>query len=185
MKLNMGCGKNKINGYLNIDKHIEWKPDLQVDLEVFPWPFEINEVDQVIFNHSLEHIGSDTSTFLHIIKELYRICKSETKIQINVPHPRHDNFLNDPTHVRAITPQTFELFSKKNNDLWENINASNSPLAKYLDVDFEIIEVNQVLEQEYIDKLNSNKITEEEINKLIKQRNNVVSELRITLKVLK
>ena len=69
--------------------------------------------------------------------------------------------------------------------MWENINASNSPLAKYLDVDFEIIEVNQVLEQEYIDKLNSNKITEEEINKLIKQRNNVVSELRITLKVLK
>ena len=51
MKLNMGCGQNKINGYLNIDKHSECEPDLQFDLEKFPWPFKTNEVNEVLFNH--------------------------------------------------------------------------------------------------------------------------------------
>ena len=113
MKLNMGCGQNKIDGYLNIDKHIECKPDLQFDLEKFPWPFKNSEVNEVLFNHSLEHIGADTDVFLNIMKELYRVCNADAKIQINVPHPRHDNFINDPTHVRIITPETFALFSKK------------------------------------------------------------------------
>ena len=185
MKLNMGCGQNKINGYLNIDKHSECEPDLQFDLEKFPWPFKTNEVNEVLFNHSLEHIGADTNIFLNIMKELYRVCNNDAKIQINVPHPRHDNYINDPTHVRIITPQTFELFSKQNNILWEEINASNSPLAKYLDIDFETIEINQVLEPEYIEKLNNKELTQREIEKYIKELNNIVSEYRITLRVVK
>jgi hypothetical protein len=185
MKLNMGCGQNKINGYLNIDKHSECEPDLQFDLEKFPWPFKTNEVSEVLFNHSLEHIGADTNIFLNIMKELYRVCNNDAKIQINAPHPRHDNYINDPTHVRIITPQTFELFSKQNNTLWEEINASNSPLAKYLDIDFETIEINQVLEPEYIEKLNNKELTQREIEKYIKELNNIVSEYRITLRVVK
>ena len=185
MKLNMGCGQNKINGYLNIDKHSECEPDLQFDLEKFPWPFKTSEVNEVLFNHSLEHIGANTNIFLNIMKELYRVCNNDAKIQINVPHPRHDNYINDPTHVRIITPQIFELFSKKNNILWEEIKASNSPLAKYLDIDFETIEINQVLEPEYIEKLNNKELTQREIEKYIKELNNIVSEYRITLRVVK
>tara|TARA_B100001769_G_scaffold234448_1_gene198340 strand:- start:4361 stop:4918 length:558 start_codon:yes stop_codon:yes gene_type:complete len=185
MKLNMGCGQNKLNGYLNIDKHNECEPDLQFDLEKFPWPFKNSEVNEVLFNHSLEHIGADTDVFLNIMKELYRVCNADAKIQINVPHPRHDNFINDPTHVRIITPETFALFSKKNNALWKEMNASNSPLAIYMDVDFETTEINQVLVPEYMNKLNNNEISEEEINRYIAERNNIISEFRIVLKVIK
>ena len=50
--------------------------------------------------------GRIRRVFLGMMKELYRICRDGAEIEINVPHPRHDNFIGDPTHVRIITPDT-------------------------------------------------------------------------------
>jgi len=185
VKLNMGSGLNKIEGFINIDKFDVSQPDLMMDIDVTPWPFGTNEVDEVLFNHSLEHVGGETEVFFRVIKELYRICKPGAKIQINVPHPRHDNFIGDPTHVRVITPQLLELFDKKLNLHWKKVGAANSPLAIYLDVDFEIENVNEVLEHEYQTLLQNKKISEQELTKIINERNNIVSEYQITLVVIK
>lgn len=38
MKLNLGCGDKKYDGYVNVDLH--GSPDVTCDLSVFPWPFE-------------------------------------------------------------------------------------------------------------------------------------------------
>jgi predicted SAM-dependent methyltransferase len=185
MKLNLGCGFNKKDGFVNVDKFDTCGPDLVMDLEVTPWRFETSEVDEVLFNHSLEHIGQSTDTFLAIIKELYRVCKGGATIQVNVPHPRHDHFLEDPTHVRAVTPEMFNMFSKKHNLFWKKVGAANSPLALYLDVDFDVKRVEHVIEPRYMDMLKAGQISSEELEVAAKERNNVVAELRITLQVLK
>ena len=52
------------------------------------------------------------------MKELYRICKNNSIIDIVVPHPRHDDFLSDPTHVRPITDMTLSLYDKELNDTY-------------------------------------------------------------------
>lgn len=185
MKLNLGCGNNKRIGFVNIDKYSACSPDLIMDCEKFPWSFSDNEIEEIVFNHSLEHMGAQEDIFLNIVKEIYRICKSKAIVQINVPHPRHDNFLGDPSHVRVITPQLLTLFSKKNNHHWKEIGAANTPFALYLDVDFEIKNVVTVLERNYLDLLNNKKITHEELQKKIKENNNIVVEYQITLEVIK
>lgn len=185
LKLNMGCGMNKINGFVNVDKFLECQPDVQMDLEVLPWLFGDNEVDEVLFHHSLEHIGADPKIFLGMMKELYRVCKPGAEIRINVPHPRHDNFIGDPTHVRIISPQVLSLFSKKNNYHWQKIGAPNSQLAIYLDIDFEITHAEQVVENAYMQRLVNKEISEAELRRFIQEKNNIVAEYKITLKVVK
>jgi hypothetical protein len=185
MKLNLGCGLNKIEGFVNVDKFETCQPDLLMDLEKIPWKIGTNEADEVLFNHSLEHLGQQTDTFLQIMKELYRVCKGGAIVQINVPHPRHDDFLGDPTHVRVLTPELLTLFSKKANLYWKKNASSNSPLALYLDVDFEVTRIEQVLEEKYRTMLRTEQITQEKLQEMIRERNNVVSELRITLAVIK
>ena len=185
MKLNLGCGFNKIDGYVNVDKFDTCQPDVLMDLEVTPWKFKTSEVDEVLFNHSLEHIGQDTDTFLAIVKELYRVCRGGATVQINVPHPRHDTFLGDPTHVRVVTPDMLALFSKAQNLHWKKIGAANSPLALYLGVDFELRRVDHALEQRYLTLLQAKQISNEDMDLIVKERNNVVIEYRITLEVIK
>lgn len=185
MKFNMGCGFNKLQGFVNIDKFAECSPDLQVDLEKFPWAIESNQADQIVFNHCLEHLGQETDVFLGIIKEVYRISKNNSKVRINVPHPRHDHFLGDPTHVRVISPLVLSLFSKKNNLHWKEIGVANSPLALYLDVDFEIIEFSQVLDPYYQEKIDMRELNIDELNRYIMERNNIIQEYRFVLNVIK
>ena len=185
MKFNMGCGFNKLQGFVNIDKFKECAPDIEMDLEKFPWLIESDQADEVVFNHCLEHLGQETSVFLGIVKELYRIAKPDARVVINVPHPRHDHFLGDPTHVRAINPLVLSLFSKKANLYWKEINAANSPLAIYLNVDFEVIETVHVLDPHYQGLLDRKEMTMEELTRYVQERNNVVQEYRFLLRVIK
>lgn len=140
LRLNLGCGMNRLDGFVNVDRHGE--PDLRHDLEVTPWPWPDDSVSEVLLTHVLEHLGRDPQVYLAIIKELYRICHDGASIRIVVPHHRHDHFFNDPTHVRAITADGMTLFSQRLNRLWIAQGFAHSPLGIYLGVDFEVVEVN-------------------------------------------
>ncbi|HEY9850040.1 MAG TPA: hypothetical protein V6D28_11315 [Leptolyngbyaceae cyanobacterium] len=137
LRLNLGCGERKLDGYINVDKF--GNPDVKQDLETFPWPWKDNSVREILLIHVLEHLGQDTNTYLNIIKEMYRICQHGAKIQIIVPHHRHDFFFDDPTHVRVVTPMGLSLFSQRLNKKWVEEKAANSPLGLYLGVNFELI----------------------------------------------
>ena len=139
LRLNLGCGEKRLDGFVNVDKF--GNPDVKHDLETFPWPWDDSSVGEVLLIHVLEHIGRDPAVYLRFMQELYRISQPEARIRIVVPHFRHDFFWDDPTHVRAVTPLGLRLFSKKANRDWIAKGASNSPLALYLDVDFELVSV--------------------------------------------
>jgi hypothetical protein len=102
-----------------------------------------------------------------------------------VPHPRHDNFIGDPTHKRAITIEGLSLFSKKLNQWWIEEVYANSSLGLYLDVDFEIISSNIVPDEPWRTRLLEKEITQDDFLKASKQFNNVIKELSIILKVIK
>jgi SAM-dependent methyltransferase len=134
-KLNLGCGFGKIPGYINVDKEEACSPDKVVDLEG-PWPFADNSIDEIRACHVLEHLGQETSVFLGIMKEMYRVCVDGARINIQVPHHDHWNFHADPTHVRKILPEGLKLFDQEINRQMIAGNYANSPLGIYCNVDF-------------------------------------------------
>ncbi len=183
IKLNLGCGDKLLPGFVNVDKF--GNPDVRWDLEILPWPWLDDSVEEVVMNHVLEHLGATPDVFIGIIRELYRVCRDGTKVQINVPHPRHDYFLDDPTHVRPITPKVLSLFSKKLNLKWQSQGLANTPLALYHEVDFEIEECTYVLEEEYARKLSKSNLRQEELERLMRTCNNVAAEIHIRMRVVK
>lgn len=185
MKLNLGCGSVILKDFVNVDKFDFYKPNIVHDLEVFPYPFQDNSVDEIILSHVLEHIGQIPDVFNEIIKELYRICKNGSSINITVPHPRHDDFISDPTHVRPITLRTLSMYDQKLNKIWEEKNASNTPLGLIHNVNFQILSVNYVLDQRYQKLLNEKKITENDLKEYSEKYNNVIKEINLIWKVIK
>lgn len=136
-KLHLGCGNNILPGFINVDKY--GAPDILKDLELLPWEWDNDSIEEVLMTHVLEHLGQTTEVYLGIWKEIYRVCKSNALIKITVPHYKHEFFFDDPTHIRAITPLGLQLFSKKNNRNWIKAGAANSPLGMQLNIDFELI----------------------------------------------
>jgi len=139
----------------------------------------------MVFNHSLEHMGGDPKVFLGIMQEIYRVLKPDGVVQINVPHPRHDDFMNDPTHVRAVTAEMMSLFDRSMNDKWKEMGAANSPLAHYTGVDFETINVQNVFEDSYLEQYQAGTLTADQIVEYVSSRLNVIKEIHITLRARK
>ena len=185
MKLNLGCGFSRRDGWLNVDKAAACNPDRVVDLEQTPWPFDDDCADEVLLSHVLEHLGAEPEVFFAIVKELYRVCRPGAEVRIHVPHPRHDDFINDPTHVRPITPDLLCLFSKRQNRIWQENRASNTQLALYLDVDFEVKKASSVLEPRYAEALSRGQLTEVQLDEMAKSYNNVIREYAIVLQAVK
>lgn len=180
MKVNIGAGNIRLDGFVNIDYDSKSNPDYCLDIEKDNLPFEDSSVSVVVAHHVFEHLGEG---YFHCLQELYRVCKHGATIDVRVPHPRHDAYLADPTHRRPITPLGLQLFSKKFNKLCRDQGAASSLLGEYFDVDFEIVTWEYVPEERYRHSLADK--TKEYIDEYISERNNVVSEIHIKLVVVK
>ncbi len=183
IKLNLGSGNHPLHGYVNVDRF--GTPDVLHDLESFPWPWETSSVDEIVLNHVLEHLGETTEKFFGVMKELYRVATPGATVHIAVPHPNHDDFQADPTHVRRITPRGLELFSKKKNDEWAGTHLANTPLARQLDVDFEVVSVDYAVDEPWATQRREGQIDDEGLMRALRQYNNVVKEIRMVVRVVK
>ncbi len=183
IKLNLGCGAERLPGFVNVDKY--GSPDQCVDLEQFPWPWETNSVGEIKLIHVLEHLGQSPAVFIECMKELYRISAPDTHIEIRVPHPRHDDFLSDPTHVRPITPETMALFSQANNRHWAEIGASNSQLGIVHGIDFETVTGKFNLDDRWLNKIRDENLSNDQVLEASRAQNNVIQEIQMIIRVVK
>lgn len=106
MRLNLGCGKDIKEGYLNID-FVKWDDRIRVmDITKLPLVLPANECEEVILSHILEHLPD----YPDLIEDLYRVCKHGAVIKITVPHMAARNAWTDPTHCRYFIERTFHYF---------------------------------------------------------------------------
>jgi len=76
LKLNLGCGKDIKENYINVDDNSMWPDKLPANvvphnLSVFPWPFKDYSSEEIYMSHVLEHLPDTTRT----LKEIKRILK--------------------------------------------------------------------------------------------------------------
>ena len=185
MKLNLGCGHNKRQGWVNVDHSDTCAPDMVVNLEQTPWPWPDDSVEEVLMSHVLEHLGEQTSVYLSIWRELYRVCKDGARVFIFVPHPRHDDFLADPTHVRPILPKGISLFSQKHNR--KNIDGgfADTPLGIQMGIDFDMVKAELVPAPWYKKARQSGAMSASELVSAGERWNNVYKEVRMMVRAVK
>lgn len=179
MFINLGSGLHPVSGYTNVDKYASFAPDVCHDLEIVPWPFPNQCADRIMLIHVLEHLGQRPDVFLCIMKELYRIAKPGCEIKITVPHPRSDDFLGDPTHVRPITVDTMAMFSMAENDKWKELGAANTPLAYICGVDFTITSCEYLLTDKWSKLVEAGVVCDDEIKAAMQSEYNVAREITI------
>lgn len=180
MKINIGSGGTKHDGYVTIDYDSLSNPDYALNLEKDPLPFDNDTVEAVLAHHILEHLGEG---YFHCLQELYRVCKHGAVIDIRVPHPRHDSFLADPTHKRPITPMGLQLFSKKFNKLCKEQHYASSRLGDYFGVDFEVMDFKYIPDDRT--KIQYASLSQNELEDIADKYNNIISEIHIRLAVIK
>lgn len=106
MKIDLGCGNSKKEGFIGVDSLKLSNVDIVHNLEVFPYPFEDNSIDEIWMDQVLEHIKNP----LNVVEELHRICKPNAKVNIGVPYFRSMYSAIDPTHVNFFSVFWFNYF---------------------------------------------------------------------------
>ena len=185
MKLNLGCGKKHIDGWVNVDFYDDSKCDVTHDLEEFPWPWENDSVSEIEIIHTLEHLGADWKVYIKILQEMFRICEDDATINVHVPSPWHWNYTSDPTHVRPVTPDGLNLFSKEHCQKCIDEGKSETPFAMIYDVDLRPHDVEFKLDQMWEGKIERGEVLQSQILEIHSNYRNVVVEFEISLAVVK
>lgn len=95
LKLNLGSGYQKLDGFVNIDSRPETGPDLCIDVAQ-GLPYVDNSVDEVRAFDFLEHIPADKMIF--VMEEIHRVLKPGGKFESLTPSTDGRGAFQDPTH---------------------------------------------------------------------------------------
>lgn len=104
--LNIGCGTDIREGYINLDKVLLPGVDTVWDMTQFPYPFESRQFSSILMINVLEHLP-DT---IKVLEEIFRLCKSGANVKIRVPYWNSIEQATDPTHVRFFSEYSMDYF---------------------------------------------------------------------------
>jgi predicted SAM-dependent methyltransferase len=111
-KLNFGCGDDIRNGWVNVDLSKKKGIDKSFDFDKFPYPFKKDSFDYIFADSVIEHLQDLRKVF----RELWRISKKNTIIEIIVPYYNHVCAFNEPDHEHFFNERTFyNLIGETNN----------------------------------------------------------------------
>lgn len=108
MKLNLGCGRNSMAGFVNLDRAALPGVDVVHDLEQLPLPFDDDTFDEIVGVDLIEHIANA----LGLMEELWRIATSGALCTFTLPYGSSDDAWEDPTHVRPYFLGSWAYFAQ-------------------------------------------------------------------------
>lgn len=106
IKVDLGCGSRKNQGFIGVDIYPWPGVDLVADLTK-KFPFPDNTVDEIIAYDCLEHLPN----IIHTMNEIWRICKPGATVDILVPSTDGRGAFQDPTHASFWNINSFMYYS--------------------------------------------------------------------------
>lgn len=114
MKLNLGCGNDVRDGYVNVDYLDLPGVDVVHNLAVYPWPFDDGSAERIQAIDVVEHLPSHTQDLrpgvIAFVEECHRILMPHGRLVIQTPGAAAPFAWTDPTHVRVFTPESMDFF---------------------------------------------------------------------------
>ena len=134
MRLDLGCGKSKKEGFIGVDSVEFPGVDVVTDLTK-AWPWQDDTVDEVFCSHFLEHL--DQQERIHFANELHRVMKKGAKAQIVTPDAWSGRALGDPTHkMPPVVPFAYLYWNKGWRDTQApHTDSANNPTGFKCDFD--------------------------------------------------
>lgn len=108
-RLDLGCGSNKPEGCVGLDKYPYPCVDIVRDIDRHGLPFDSDSVDEVRASHFLEHCYN----LVFVMNEIYRVLKRGGRLTIIVPIVEQGTgAFRDPSHVRYFNKDSFHYFTE-------------------------------------------------------------------------
>jgi len=125
IKLDIGCGKNKVPGFIGMDYRNFPGVDIVHDINVYPWPIENGSVAEINCSHFLEHLDHNRHNpeRVRFMNEVYRILAPGGKITIITPHWASNRAYGDFTHADKPVSEMFFYYINKE---WRKVNAPDN-----------------------------------------------------------
>ena len=130
IKLDLGCGKNKQQGFIGVDSLQFDGVDIVADLRQ-PWQWADDSVDEVHSSHFVEHLTNPER--MHFWNELGRVLKKGATARVITPHWSNACAYGDPTHQWPPMSEWAAYYLNKD---WRDVNAPHAALT--CDFDFVI-----------------------------------------------
>ena len=124
MKLDLGCGKNKKEGFEGVDSIAFEGVDHVVDLRSFPWPWEDGSVEEVHASHFIEHLPARER--IAFVNEIHRILAPGGKATLIAPHWASCRAYGDMTHCWPPVSEFWFYYLSK---AWREANAPHDDVA--------------------------------------------------------
>jgi hypothetical protein len=121
LRLDLGCGTQKREGFTGVDCRAFEGVDLVVDLGKARWPWNDESVDEAHCSHMVEHLTGPER--IHFANELCRVLKKGAKATIVTPHWASCRAYGDLTHQ---WPPVSEFWFLYLNAAWRKTNAPHN-----------------------------------------------------------
>jgi SAM-dependent methyltransferase len=130
VRLDLGCGTNKKEGFIGVDSRAFDGVDVVCDLAKTPWPWADNSVDEVHCSHFVEHLTAEER--IVFVNELYRVLKPGAGALIVVPHWNSHRAYGDLTHRWPPVSEMWFYYLAAD---WRKVNA---PHNDFYTCDFDV-----------------------------------------------
>ncbi|MBW4652796.1 MAG: glycosyltransferase [Kaiparowitsia implicata GSE-PSE-MK54-09C] len=105
LRVDIGCGDSKPDGYVGVDIHPGPGVDIVADISQ-RLPFDDNTVDELRAYDVVEHLPDRLNT----MNEIWRVCKPGARVDIYVPSTDARGAFQDPTHISFWNIHSFYYF---------------------------------------------------------------------------